>query len=328
MTALQWYVETARWLLRPRFTFFRGLGRFWRALYADKFALVAFVLFTALVLALVLAPLIAPSDPTTVTSATLVAPGWKHLMGTDEYGRDILSRVLWGGRLTLLAAVAGVGVALAGGVPLGLLAGYSARWTSAVIMRSMDVLLAFPGLLLALIIVTIIGTGLFKVMIAVGVSFIPVFARVVYGSTLAAKRREYVLAARVVGAGAMRIMVREILPNVTSEIVVMASSAMGWAILLAAALSFLGFGVSPPTAEWGADLAAGQDWLTNAWWISTFPGIAITVAILLSNYMGDFLASFLGSRTDTSQRVTAVSERPHSLAARTSVSLPEAGGEA
>src|SRR5205807_6168669 len=170
------------------------------------------------------------------------------------------------------------------------------RWISAAIMRAMDVMLAFPGLLLVLIVVTIIGAGLVNVMIAIGISFVPVFARVVYGSTLAAKGQDYVLAAKAVGCSPLRIIAVHILPNVTTQIIVIASSAIGWAILTATTLNFLGFGVKLPTPDWGADLAAGRDWLGVAWWISTFPGLAMTVTILAANYLGDHVAAILEPR--------------------------------
>jgi peptide/nickel transport system permease protein len=259
-----------------------------------------------LVVVAVLAPVLAPYDPVHVTSDTLAQPSPHHPFGTDQFGRDVLSRVIWGTRLTLLAPVVGIGISIVLGVPLGLLAGYSTRWISGLIMRTMDVLLAFPGLLLALIIVTIIGSGLINVMVAIGISFVPVFARVVYGSTLAAKGQDYVLAARAVGCTPQRIMVMHILPNVMTQIVVIASSAVGWAILTATTLNFLGFGVKLPTPEWGADLAAGKDWLRLAWWTSTFPGLAITAVILASNYLGDQVAALLEPHAhwrDTVQQV-------------------------
>lgn len=253
---------------------------------------VASVFFILFVLAVaLLAPVISPYDPVQTTSDTLAAPSLHHLFGTDQFGRDMLSRVIWGARIILLAPVVGIGISTAVGVPLGLLAGYSTRWISAVIMRTMDVMLAFPGLLLVLIVVTIIGAGLVNVMIAIGVSFIPVFARVVYGSTLAARGQDYVLAARALGCSSYRIMAYHILPNVMTQIIVIASSAIGWAILTATTLNFLGFGVKLPTPDWGADLAAGKDWLQLAWWIATFPGLAITAMILASNYLGDQVAS-------------------------------------
>jgi len=252
-------------------------------------AAVLFILFVCIVA--LLAPTIAPYDPVHTTSDTLAAPSLRHPFGTDQFGRDMLSRVIWGARIILLAPVVGIAISTVIGVPLGLLAGYSTRWISAVIMRTMDVMLAFPGLLLVLIVVTIIGGGLANVMIAIGVSFIPVFARVVYGSTLAAKGQDYVLAARALGYSPLRIMAYHILPNVLTQIIVIASSAIGWAILTATTLNFLGFGVKLPTPDWGADLAAGKDWLRLAWWIATFPGLAITAMILASNYLGDQVAA-------------------------------------
>jgi peptide/nickel transport system permease protein len=252
----------------------------------------ASVLFILFVLAVaLLAPVISPYDPVHTTSDTLAAPSLRHLFGTDQFGRDMLSRVIWGARIILLAPAVGIGISTLVGVPLGLLAGYSTRWISAVIMRTMDVMLAFPGLLLVLIVVTIIGAGLVNVMIAIGVSFIPVFARVVYGSTLAARGQDYVLAARALGCSSFRIMAYHILPNVMTQIIVIASSAIGWAILTATTLNFLGFGVQLPTPDWGSDLAAGKDWLRLAWWIATFPGLAITAMILASNYLGDQVAA-------------------------------------
>ena len=259
-----------------------------------------------LVAVAVLAPLLAPYDPVHVTSDTLAQPSLHHPFGTDQFGRDVLSRVIWGTRLTLLAPIVGIGISTVIGVPLGLLAGYSTRWLSGLIMRSMDVMLAFPGLLLALIIVTIIGSGLINVMIAIGIAFVPVFARVVYGATLAARGQDYVLASRAVGCTPMRIMIRHILPNVMTQLVVIASSAVGWAILTATTLNFLGFGVKLPTPEWGADLAAGKDWLRLAWWTSTYPGLAITAVILASNYLGDQVAAMLEPHThwrDTVQQI-------------------------
>jgi ABC-type dipeptide/oligopeptide/nickel transport system permease subunit len=268
----------------------------WLLMAANTTALISAIVLLVIAMAAITAPLIAPYSPTAISTDTLLAPSLHHLFGTDELGRDVLSRVLWGAQLTLEAALVGVGISAGFGIPLGLVAGYSTRWLSFIIMRAMDVLLAFPGLLLALLVVTILGSGLSSVMVAIGISFIPVFARVVYGSTLAAKELDYVLAARAVGCGPLHIMVRQILPNVVSHIIVIASGAIGWAILVATTLNFLGFGVHLPTAEWGADLAAGRDWVSTAWWISTFPGLAITITILASSYLGDHLAAILDPR--------------------------------
>jgi ABC-type dipeptide/oligopeptide/nickel transport system permease subunit len=273
-----------------------------RAFGRNRAAGIAAAVLLLIVILCALAPVIAPYNPTAITPDTLQGPSWAHWFGTDEFGRDVLSRVLWGGRLTLITAAGGVALAVVVGVPLGLIAGYLSNWSSGLIMRLMDVLLAFPGLLLALVIVTILGQGLVSVGVAIGVSYIPVFARVVYGATLAAKARPYVVAAKVIGCRQSRIMGRHILPNVTSGIVVIATSAIGWAILLAAALNFLGFGVQLPTAEWGADLSHGKDWLGPAWWISTFPGLAITITIFAANYLGDRVGSTVDSDVASTTR--------------------------
>ncbi len=271
----------------------RAARRRVRRLAADPVLIASGGFLVLIALVAVLAPLISPYDPIQTTTATLQPPSLHHLFGTDQFGRDVLSRIIWGARLTLAASVVGIAISTLLGVPLGLLAGYGPRWLGGLIMRAMDVLLAFPGILLALIVVTIIGSGIVNVMVAIGISFVPVFARVVHGSTLAARAQDYVLAARAVGCRPARIMAAHILPNVATQIVVIASSAIGWAILTATTLNFLGFGVKLPTPEWGADLAAGKDWLQVAWWTSTFPGAAITAVIMASNYLGDQLAAHL-----------------------------------
>ena len=291
----------------PRGAPLGDVARFAAALTSGDRVGAAAVLFIAfVVLVAVLAPVISPYDPVHTTSDTLAAPSLQHPFGTDQFGRDMLSRVIWGARIILLAPVVGISISTVIGVPLGLLAGYSTRWISAAIMRAMDVMLAFPGLLLVLIVVTIIGAGLVNVMIAIGISFVPVFARVVYGSTLAAKGQDYVLAAKAVGCSPLRIIAVHILPNVTTQIIVIASSAIGWAILTATTLNFLGFGVKLPTPDWGADLSAGKDWLSLAWWIATFPGLAITAMILASNYLGDQVASVFDPQSHWRDNATRV----------------------
>jgi ABC-type dipeptide/oligopeptide/nickel transport system permease subunit len=248
-----------------------------------------------LVLAVVLAPVIAPYSPTEAVGLARSAPSAAHPFGIDHLGRDVLSRVLWGGRETLLMAALSTALAAVVGVPIGLFAGYVGGMRGGVSMRVMDVLLAFPGLLLALVIITIGGAGVGSTVLAVGVSFVPVFARVVYGSTQRVRAEEYIAASIVVGASPLRVMTRNVLPVVLTEVVVMVSSAFGWTMLLTAALNFLGFGVSPPTPEWGADLGAGTEYLDQAWWISAAPGFAITVTILVANFLGDYIAKALSA---------------------------------
>jgi peptide/nickel transport system permease protein len=191
-----------------------------------------------------------------------------------------------------------------------LFAGYVGGLRAGASMRVMDVLLAFPGILLALIIITIGGTGRGSAILAVGISFVPVFARVVYGSTQRSRAEEYIAAAQVVGCSSTRIMVRHVLPVVLIEVVVLASAAIGWTTLLSASLNFLGFGVAPPTAEWGADLGAGTRYIAQAWWISAAPGLAVTVTILLSNFLGDLVAKRLAA-----PRADVVAAVPTDLAA-------------
>ncbi len=266
------------------------------ALIRNHTAAASVLVLGIMVAAAVAAPWVAPYSPVAVSHSPLVAPGFHHLMGTDQLGRDIFSRVIWGGRPVLGESALGVAIAALLGVSMGLVAGYSRGPLSFVVMRTVDVLLAFPGILTALVVVTVIGSGLVNVAIAIGISFLPAFARVVYGSTLAAKGQDYVLAARSIGCRSTRILLRHIGPNIAPQIVVLASSALGWAVLTAATLSFLGFGLAPPAADWGSDLSAGQQWVSSAWWIPTFPGLAITVVIVAANHLGDFLNERLSPR--------------------------------
>jgi peptide/nickel transport system permease protein len=266
-------------------------ARFRLAARRDPLGLVATVLALLLVLAALLAPLLPLPDPAGLVAPAQQAPSLHHLFGTDQLGRDMLSRTIWGARHTLVTAVLSTALAAALGTPLGILAGYVSGWPSGIVMRVMDVLLAFPGLLLALVVVTILGPGVTTVVLAVGISFTPVFARVGYGPTRSIRAQDYIAAARAVGCRPLRVIRRHVLPVLASEIIVVVSSAIGWTTLLAATLDFLGFGIRPPTPDWGADLAAGVQYLGQAWWISAAPGIAITITILVANYLGDFLAS-------------------------------------
>jgi ABC-type dipeptide/oligopeptide/nickel transport system permease subunit len=257
----------------------------------DPVGCVATVAALLLVLMALLAPLLPIAAPASLVGNGQLHPSGAHLLGTDQLGRDVLSRTIFGARHTLVTAVLSTALAAALGTPLGVLAGYLARWPSGVVMRIMDVLLAFPGLLLALVIVTILGPGVTTVVFAVGISYTPIFARVVYGPTKSVRAQDYIAAARVVGCRPQRIIRKHVLPILSSELIVVISSAIGWTTLLAATLDFLGFGIRPPAPDWGADLSAGVQYLGQAWWISAAPGIAITITILVANYMGDFLAS-------------------------------------
>lgn len=253
-------------------------------------ALVGGVLLALLLIAVILAPLLAPFDPDAVEpAAALQAPGAGHWLGTDNFGRDVLSRVLYGGRISLLMGLVAVSIGALAGVTLGLLAGFFGGWVDGVLSWFAEVLLAFPGILLALVVVTVLGLGLFNAMLAVGIGFIPSFLRVTRGSVLAARAAEYVAAARTVGVPTPRLLLRHILPNIGRPLLVLATIGAGGAILEGAALSFLGLGVQPPTAEWGAMLAAGQPYLRSAPWIALFPGLGIFLAVLAINLIGDGL---------------------------------------
>jgi ABC-type dipeptide/oligopeptide/nickel transport system permease subunit len=269
-----------------------------------------------LVLAVVGAGLLTRYNPTEIVGTARSAPSSAHLFGTDQLGRDVFARTLFGGQQTLTIAALSTLLATVVGVPIGLFAGYVGGLRAGVSMRVMDVLLAFPGILLALIIITIGGTGRGSAILAVGISFVPVFARVVYGSTQRARAEEYIAAAKVVGCSSLRIMVRHVLPVVLIEVVVLASSAIGWTTLLSASLNFLGFGVAPPTAEWGADLGAGTRYIAQAWWISAAPGLAVTLTILLSNFLGDYFAKRLSA-----PRADVVAATPTELAAAPAAEL-------
>jgi peptide/nickel transport system permease protein len=250
-----------------------------------------------LIVAALAAPVIAPYDP--IKQAPLLAlkgPSSQHLFGTDQFGRDVLSRVLWGARVSLPVGLISVTIAALFGVPLGLIAGYYGRYLEGIIMRVMDVMLAFPGILLALVIISILGPGLNNVMIAVGVSGIPGYARLVRGTVLQVKSNPYVESARAIGVSDARAIAVHILPNVLTPIVVLASLGVGYSILAASGLSFLGLGAQPPSAEWGAMLSTGRNYLQLAWWIATFPGIMIALAVLAMNLLGDALNDVLDPR--------------------------------
>lgn len=245
------------------------------------------VLFAVFGLAFI-GPAITPYNPVHVSIADrLRPPGAAHWLGTDQFGRDVFSRVIAGARPTCIAAVIAIGIASGVGVLLGAVAGYAGGAVDGTVMRAMDIMLAFPGILLALVVVTILGTGLVNVMIAVGVSLIPVFTRLVRGTMLTLRQRDYVLSAQAIGCRSARILARHILPNVWVQIAVLATTALGWAIITGSTLNFLGFGVQPPTPEWGADLNTGREYLNAGWWMSTAPGMAIVLVILAINFVGD-----------------------------------------
>ncbi len=223
-------------------------------------------------------------------------PSAEHPFGNDRFGRDVLARVLYGGRLSLQVGLIATTVGAGIGIPLGLIAGGFGGLLDDTLMRLIDIMLAFPGLLLAIGIVAVLGTGMTNLMIAVGIGSVPGFSRVVRGSVLAAREHEYVLAARAIGCREWKVMVRHILPNVMAPIIVLATLNVASAILAGSTLNFLGMGAKPPSPEWGLMLADGRDTLTRAWWVSVFPGLAIVVTTMSINFMGDGLRQALDPR--------------------------------
>ena len=245
----------------------------------------------------VLAPLLAPYDPYDQDlSSALTPPSWDHWMGADQYGRDMLSRVMYGTRSALLAVVVADGLALVAGCGMGLVAGFFAGRVDAVIMRIVDVLLAFPYLLLALIIVAALGPGLTNSMIAIAIVYTPQYARLIRGQVLAVRGADYVRAARALGSWRVAIMLRHILPNSFTPILVMATLQAGSVVVETAGLSFLGLGAQPPSPDWGALLADGQSYFLSAWWIATFPGLAIFLVVIGFNMLGDAMRDHFDPR--------------------------------
>jgi len=245
----------------------------------------------------ILAPLIAPYDPAKQDILNALAPPSRaHLLGTDSVGRDLLSRIIVGSRISLTIGLLVVSIAGSIGVSLGLLAAYYEGWIDNVTCRIIDMLLAFPRFLLALAVLTVLGPSLTNAMFAVAISSISGYTRVTRGAVLSEKQRDYVLAAQVVGCKDRRIMFRHIFPNVFGPIIVLATLSVAGAILATAGLSFLGLGAQPPTPEWGAILSRGRRYLRKAWWLTTFPGFAIMMAVLGLNLLGDGLRDILDPR--------------------------------
>jgi len=263
-------------------------------------ALIGLVILGALATMAVAAPWISARDPIrTAPREALQAPGARFVLGSDQFGRDVASRVLHGARVSLLVGLISVSIAVGLGAPIGLVSGYYGGRLDALIMRVMDVMLAFPGILLALAIVSVLSPGLGNVMIAVGLSAVPGYARLVRATVLSAREHLYVEAARALGGRDGGILVRDILPNVVAPLIVTATLGLGGAILSAAALSFLGLGSQPPQPEWGRMLSEGRDYLREAWWISTFPGLGILLTVLAMNLVGDGLRDVLDPRLKT-----------------------------
>ncbi len=264
----------------------------------NRLSLIGLTILLAWIAIAILAPVIAPHDPIDVLlDARMQPPASGHWLGSDFYGRDILSRILFGARYDLLIALFAVGVAAGVGTPLGILAGYVGGRLDNAIMRVMDIIIAFPGLVLAMALASVLGPGLEKAILALAVVGVAGYARIGRASTLSVREEIYVEAARALGASDLTILARHVLPNVVSPVVVRATLGMGFTVLLAASLSFIGLGAQPPTPEWGAMINEGRNQLvTGKWWISTFPGLAIMSLVLGFNLLGDGIRDVLDPR--------------------------------
>jgi dipeptide transport system permease protein len=276
------------------------LREFWYYFSENKGAVAGLLVIAVIVLAAVFAGVIAPHGPAEqFRDHFLVPPFWEQggtfrfPLGTDAVGRDILSRIIHGARFSLFIGLIVVSLSLSAGIALGLVAGFFRGWLETIIMRFMDILLALPSLLLAIVIVAILGPGLINAMIAVAVTYLPQFTRLTRASAITEQTKDYVTASRVSGAGLPRLMFLTVLPNCMAPLIVQATLSFSNAILDAAALGFLGLGAQPPTPEWGTMLADAREFVLRAWWVVTFPGLAILITVLAFNLMGDGLRDAL-----------------------------------
>ncbi len=276
------------------------LAEFWRYFSENRGAVIGLCFFSLIVLLAVFADLIAPYGPTEQFRDAFLAPpvwqeggDWRFILGTDAVGRDMLSRLIYGSRFSLFVGVIVVSLSLFVGIIIGMIAGYAGGWLDTAVMRVMDIILAFPSLLLALALVAILGPSLINAMIAIAIVQQPHYVRLTRAAVMGEKSKDYVTAARVAGVRPLRLMFITILPNCLSPLIVQAALSFSTAILDAAALGFLGMGAQPPTPEWGTMLAEAREFILRAWWVVTFPGVAILLTVLAINLMGDGLRDAL-----------------------------------
>lgn len=271
-------------------------SRWARLARRNPIGMIGLAVLLVVVAAAIFAGVIAPFDPAAQPAERLTPPNSTYWLGTDEFGRDVFSRVIWGTRVSLFVGVVSVTIATAIGVTLGLIAGYYGGWPDSIIMRFIDVLFAFPTIVLAIAITGILGPSLTNATIAIGLVYAPVFARVMRGPVLSVMNDEYVHAARTMGASDRRIVLQHVFPNVTAPLIVQVTLALSTAILAEAALSFLGLGTQPPTPSWGTMLGTGRKFLELSPWVAIFPGVAIVITVLAFNLLGDGLRDVLDPR--------------------------------
>jgi|TARA_B100001013_G_scaffold94552_1_gene52758 peptide/nickel transport system permease protein len=277
----------------------QGFAQLRTLVWRDKKALVGSVVLTIFLLSAIFGNVISPYDPSDMAFDMMEPPSWSHPLGTDDLGRDLLSRIIVGTQVSLFVGISTVVIALIAGLILGVLAGYLGGWVDHVIMRYIDLQWAFPNFIIAVYLVAVFGTGLSNVIVAISLAFVDDFARIARGMVLSIKEEQYVAAARTVGVSDIRIMWRHILPNAAAPIIVQATVSISYAILGEASLSFLGLGVDASTPTWGLILADGRSFISRAWWLGIFPGLAIMLTVLSINFLGDTLRDFLDVREST-----------------------------
>ena len=262
----------------------------------DRKALFGVIVLSLFLVAAVFGPWIAPYDPNAMAFDMMLPPSWAHPLGTDDLGRDLLSRIIVGAQVSMFVGIVTVTIALVAGVTLGVLAGYFGGWLDYIIMRYIDLQWAFPNFIIAVYLVAVFGTGLLNLIVAISLAFLDDFARIARGMVLSIKEEQYVAAARTVGVSHFRIMWRHILPNAVAPIIVQATVSVSYAILAEAGLSFLGLGVEPTTPTWGLILSDARSFITRDWGLGIFPGLAIMLTVLSINFIGDALRDFLDVR--------------------------------
>ncbi len=265
-------------------------------LLRDKRATAGLIVLTVILLAAIFAPIISPYDPLSQEFGMMEAPSTAHIMGTDDLGRDLFTRIIYGTRISLFVGIVTVAMSLVVGVGMGLLSGYYGGWIDTILMRYIDLQWAFPNFIIAVYLVAIFGTGLLNVIVAVSLAFLDDFARITRGMVLSIREEEYVVAARSLGASDVQIMLRHVLPNAVAPIIVQATISVSYAILAEAALSFLGLGVKSSTPTWGLIISDARSFFSRAWWLAVYPGLAIMVTVLSINFLGDALRDILDVR--------------------------------
>ncbi len=271
---------------------------FWPRLRRNRMAMAGLIVVLLLFAVSLMAPFLTPYDPSAINAwDVLQAPSWKHWFGTDELGRDVLTRVLFGARISLKVGFVAVGIAVVLGTLIGLVAGYYGGWVDSLLMRCVDIMLCFPSFFLILAVIAFLNPSIWIIMAVIGLTGWMGVARLVRAEVLAIREMDYIMAARCIGCSDLRIILRHILPNALSPVLVAATLGVAGAILTESALSFLGIGVQPPTPSWGNILTSGKDYIEFAWWLSLFPGLAILITVLAYNLLGEGIRDALDPRT-------------------------------